>query len=73
MSHTTIFYVVVFATASLVVGWYGCKAWIAHSDIDGTAKRISGLRQTRNHNGGIALLVVVVILFVLYDLITKHR
>ena len=73
MSHTTIFYVVVFATASLVVGWYACKAWIAHGDIGGTAGKVSGLRKARNHNGGVALLVMVVVLFVLYQLMTKHR
>ena len=73
MSHTTIFYVVVFATASLVVGWYACKAWIAHGDIGGTANKVSGLRKARNHNGGVALLVMIVVLFVLYQLMTKHR
>ncbi|HET7013925.1 MAG TPA: hypothetical protein VFI65_08445 [Streptosporangiaceae bacterium] len=73
MSHTTIFYVVVFATASLIAGWYGCKAWIAHGDISGTAKKVSGLRRARNHNGGVALLVLAIVLFILYDLMAKHR
>jgi hypothetical protein len=73
MSHTTIFYVVVFAAASLIAGWYACKAWIAHGDIGGTAKKVTNLRRARNHNGGVALLVLVIVLFVLYDLMTRHR
>ena len=73
MSHTTILYVVVFATAALIAGWYACKAWIAHGDLSGTANKIPGLRRARNHNGGVALLVAVIVLFVLYDLMTKHR
>jgi hypothetical protein len=73
MSHTTIFYVVVFATASLIVGWYACKAWIAHGDLGGAASKMSGLRRARNHNGGVALLVVAIVLFVLYDLMTRHH
>jgi hypothetical protein len=72
MSHTTILYVVVFAIATLIIGWYACKAWIAHGDLGGTAKKMPGLRRVRNHNGGIALLIVVIVLFVLYDLMTKH-
>jgi hypothetical protein len=65
--------VVVFATVGLIVGWYACKAWIAHADVGGTVKKIIGLKRARSHNGGIALLVFIVALVVLYGLTTHHK
>ncbi len=63
--------VAVFATVGLIVGWYACKAWIAHGDVGGTVKKISGLKRARSHNGSVALLVLFVALAVLYALVRK--
>lgn len=65
--------VAVFGTVGLIVGWYACKAWIAHADVGGTAKKISGLKRARSHNGRIALLVFVVALVVLYGLVGHNK
>jgi len=66
-------YVAVIVTASLAVGWYGSRAWIAHGDLSGTARKISGLRKARGTNGSIALLVIIIALFILYELVAKHK
>ena len=71
MSHSAAMEVAVFATVGLVVGWYACKAWIAHGDVGGTVKKISGLKRARSHNGSIALLVLFIALVVLYGLVRK--
>lgn len=60
--------IVVFGTVGLVVGWYACKAWVAHAEVGGSLKKISGLRRARTHNGGVALLVFVIALIVIYGL-----
>lgn len=65
--------VAVFGTVGLVVGWHACKAWIAHADVGGTMKKISGLRRARSHNGGIAFLVFVIAMIVLYGLTNHHK
>ena len=73
MNHATALYVAVIVTASLAVGWYGSRAWIAHGDLSGTARKISGLRKARGTNGSIALLVIIIALFILYELVAKHK
>jgi hypothetical protein len=73
MTHATALYVAIVVTASLAVGWYGSRAWIAHGDLTGTVRKISGLRKARGANSGIALLVIVIALFVLYELVAKHK
>jgi hypothetical protein len=65
--------VAVFATVSLAVGWYACKAWIAHGDVGGTVRKISGLKRARTTNGGIAIVIFIVGAVVLYGLVTRHR
>jgi hypothetical protein len=72
MTHSTALYVAIFATASLAVGWYGAKAWIAHGDVGGSERKIPGLKRARNRNGGIAMLLIITGLLVLYGLVTKH-
>ncbi len=73
MTHATALYVALVVTASLAVGWYGSRAWIAHGDLTGTARRIAGLRKARGTNGAIALLVIILALFVLYELVGRHK
>ena len=73
MNHSAAMDVAVFGTVGLVVGWYACKAWIAHADVGGTVKKISGLKRARSHNGGIAFLVFIVALVVLYGLVGHHK
>ncbi len=73
MSHSAVIDVVVFGAVGLIVGWYACRAWIAHAEIGGTVKKISGLKRVRSHNGGIALLVSIITLIVLYGLTSHHR
>jgi hypothetical protein len=69
MSHSTGVVLALAITASLVVGWYGAKAKIAHGDLNGTIRKISGLKRARTNNGGVALVVVVVALFILYKVV----
>ena len=64
---------VVFGAVGVIVGWYACKAWLSHSDISGTERKISGLKRGRSHNGQIALLVLVVGVIVLYGLASHHK
>ncbi len=73
MTHATALYVALVVTASVAVGWYGSRAWIAHGDLSGTVRKISGLRKARGANGTVAILIVVLGLFVLYELIAKHK
>jgi uncharacterized membrane protein len=73
MTHATALYVAIVVTASLAVGWYGSRAWIAHGDLSGTARKISGLRKVRGTNGTIAVLVILLALFVLYELVARHK
>ena len=73
MTHATALYVALIVTASLAVGWYGSRAWIAHGDLAGTARKISGLRKARGSNGVIAVLVIVGALFIIYELVAKHK
>ena len=73
MNHTTALYVAIFATASLAVGWHGAKALISHHDAESFERRIPLAKRARNHNGGIALFVAVVVLFVIYRLVQGHR
>jgi hypothetical protein len=73
MTHATALYVAIVVTASLAVGWYGSRAWIAHGDLTGTVRKISGLKRARGANGGIALLVIVIAMFVLYEAIARHK
>ena len=63
----------VFGAVGIVVGWYACKAWVAHADIGGTSNKISGLKRGRSRNGQVALLVLVIGLFVLYGLASHHK
>ena len=72
MSHTTALYVAIFATAALAVGWYGAKALISHGDAESFKRRIPVAKRSRNHNGGIAIFVAVVILFVIYRLVARR-
>lgn len=62
----------VFGAVGVVVGWYACKAWVAHGDIGGTANKISGLKRGRSRNGQIALLMLVIGVIVLYGL-ASHK
>jgi hypothetical protein len=71
MSHSTAVVLALAITASLVVGWYGAKAKIAHGDLNGTIRKISGLRRARTNNGGVALVVVVIALFILYKVVVR--
>ena len=73
MNHSTALLVAVFATASLAVGWYACKAWIAHGDVGGQVRKISGLKRARTTNGGIAMVIFFAGLVVLYGLVTRHH
>ncbi|HET9898678.1 MAG TPA: hypothetical protein VFQ44_27465 [Streptosporangiaceae bacterium] len=73
MNHSTALYVAIFATVSLAVGWYGAKAWMAHGDVSGTIRKISGLKRQRSHNGGIALVIFLVAAVVLFGLLARHR
>lgn len=73
MSHSVVMGFLVFGAVGVVVGWYACKAWLAHSDIAGTEHKISGLRRGRTHNGQVALLVFLVGLIVLYGLSSHHK
>jgi|GEM_PF-719495 hypothetical protein len=73
MTHSTALYVAIVVAASLAVGWYGSRAWIAHGDLTGTARKISGLRKARGTNGTIAVLVIIIGLFVLYHIVTQHK
>ena len=73
MTHSTALYVALVVTASLAVGWYASRAWIAHGDLTGTVRKISGLKKARGTNGSIALLVIIVALFVLYEMIGRHQ
>jgi hypothetical protein len=72
MSHSTALYVAIFATASLAVGWHGAKALLAHRDVESTERRIPLSKRARTHNGGIAIFVAVVMLFVIYRLVSAH-
>jgi hypothetical protein len=69
MSPSTAVVLALAVTASLVVGWYGAKAKIAHSDLNGTIRKISGLKRARTNNSGVALVVVLVALFILYKMV----
>jgi hypothetical protein len=66
-------YVAIFAAVGLAVGWYACKAWIAHGDVGGTVRKISGLKRARTHNGGIAFLLFIAAFVVLYALTAGHK
>ena len=69
MSHSTAVVLALAVTASLVVGWYGAKAKIAHGDLNGTIRKISGLKRARTNNGGVVLVVVAIALFILYKVV----
>jgi len=69
VSHSTALYVAIFATAGLAVGWHGAKGLIGHQDAKSFRRRIPLAIRTRNHNGGIAIFVGVVVLLVLYRLV----
>ncbi len=73
MNHSTAIYVAVAATVSLAVGWYACKAWVAHGDVGGTVRKISGLKRARTHNGGIAIVIFLAAAVILYGLVTRHH
>jgi hypothetical protein len=64
---------VVFGAVGIIVGWYACKAWLAHADIAGTEHKISGLKHGRSHNGQVALLVFALGVLVLYGLVGHHK
>jgi hypothetical protein len=66
MTHATALLVAILVTASLAVGWYGARAWMAHGDLAGTMRKVPGLRRARSSNGGIALLLIIVGLLVLF-------
>ena len=72
MTHVTALLVAILVTASLAVGWYGARAWIAHGDLAGTMRKVPGLKRARGTNGGIALIVVLAGLLVLYEAI-RHK
>jgi hypothetical protein len=69
MSNSTAADVAVFAIVGLVVGWYACKSWLGHADIEGAIEKIAGLRRSRSHNGSIALLVFIVAIIVFYGMV----
>jgi len=62
MTHSSAVLVALAVTASLAVGWYGAKAWLAHEDLDGTLRRLARLKKSRSSNGRIVLLVIIVAL-----------
>lgn len=64
---------VVFGVGGIIVGWYACKAWLAHADIAGTEHKISGLKRGRSHNGQVALLALTIGVLVLYGLVSHHK
>lgn len=64
---------VVFGAVGMIVGWYACKAWLAHADIAGTHHKIFGLKRGRSHNGQVALLMLAIGVLVLYGLASHHR
>jgi hypothetical protein len=66
-------YIAIFSTASLAVGWHGAKALISHEDAGSFKRRIPLAKRSRNHNGGIAIFVAVVVLFAIYRLVQAHR
>jgi hypothetical protein len=72
MTHATALLVVILVIASLAVGWYGARAWIAHGDLAGTLRKVPGLKRARGSNSRIALIVVIIGLLVLYEAI-RHK
>jgi hypothetical protein len=64
---------VVFGAVGIIVGWYACKAWLAHADIAGTEHKISGLKQGRSHNGQVAFIAFALGVLVLYGLVGHHK
>ena len=73
MNHSTAFYVALLVTASLVVGWYGARAWLSHGDLTGTLKRISGMRKARGSFGTIAIGAIIIWLLLLYEVLRGHK
>ena len=73
MSDSTALYIAIFSTASLAVGWHGAKALISHKDAESFERRIPLAKRARNHNGGIAIFVALVVLFAIYRLVQAHR
>jgi TRAP-type C4-dicarboxylate transport system permease small subunit len=71
MGKSTALYVAVFSAATLAIGWYGARAWIAHGDVGATAKKIPGMKKARIHNGSIAVVVAVVVVLVFWALLKK--
>lgn len=73
VSHSTALYVAIFSTAALAVGWHGAKAWISHGDAQSFRRRIPLATRSRNHNGGVAIFVALVVLFAIYRFVQAHR
>jgi hypothetical protein len=69
MGQSAIMGSVVFGAIGLFVGWHACKAWLAHADIGGTVRKISGLKRARSNNGQIAIVIFSLALIALYGLI----
>jgi hypothetical protein len=66
MSRTTGFYVAIFATAALAVGWYGAHLKGATSELAGLRKRISGAKSGVGRYRSITVLIAVITSAVLY-------
>jgi len=72
MTKQTAFYVAIFSTAALAVGWYA-RGWReATSAVITTLKRAAALANERDRNFGITALVAVVFAVVLYVVVTRH-
>jgi len=73
MTKQTAFYVAIFSTAALAVGWY-FRGWKEASGGMITAlNRAKALGKARDLFAGLTVLVAVVFAVVLYVVATRHR
>jgi hypothetical protein len=63
----------VFLAAGCTLGWFANKAYASHGDVKTTKGRIRNYRRSRHHNGIVAIIMALVILFVVFDLIRPHK
>jgi hypothetical protein len=73
MTKQTAFYVAIFSTAAVAIGWYGRRLKDARSSLASAVQKLPGLRNDRDSLAGIVALVAVVFAVVLYVIATKHR
>jgi len=73
MTKNTAFYVAVFSTAAVAIGWYGRRLKDASSSVASAIKKLPAMRNERDSFAGIVALVAVLFAAVLYVIATKHK